>query len=172
MKKPLIVNIVGISGIGVSSVCKRTKIALEKRNRRVKIASPRSFRDVFFFEELIKTNTLENINVILIDNHYYRTKGFSMMRNRVQFDSDAVMADFGVLLTATVKDFAQMSGQDIENPKSAKYLAEKLGAYQHGDERHMGSNNVIKYKVEPPHGILFASGFVVRLIDKVLDNAK
>jgi len=153
MVKPLLVNISGMRGAGVSAACDRIQRCLNGQRINTVIVTLRSARDVKEFKDNLILNKYAGVRVVLFDKHFNTESAIRRRLNTELWFDDSVLPHISLLMSP------------------ATSTKDRHEAYLKIAKAHYGTDNHHVISTKGAYGKLYAAGNIKNLILRELSHA-
>lgn len=162
-KKPLLVNVVGAKGIGVSVAIDRIQRYLNTHEIDTAVANLKCSSDVLRFEDSYVIGKYHSRQVVLFDKHFNVASAARQRLRTPLWHDESIKPDLSVLLHNTTP-------KRIKGWMNSRQSKSELDAYLLMSPAHWGTDNHHVVSIIGEHGRLFAAGKVLDLILRELSH--
>lgn len=176
MKKPLLVSVSGIEGVGVGVACERVARSLNKMGINTVVVELGTPRKSVAWEDSYILGSYDGVDVVLLKRHGFTHTAVNrrLSPSCCIWKTDSVRPHFACLLTCNEGVYAERNNISLKKIKFDRPILklERLKYYNTLEWCHWGTKRIYVLDTSGKYGRLRAAGNIKRLILKELSYVK
>ena len=176
MKKPLLVSVCGMEGMGITVACNRVSYCLNKLGINTVIVTLGTPKQTIVWEDEFILGKYRGVDVIILVRHGFTHSAVKLRLSvaKCRFQPDSVRPHFAVLLTCDDDTYGRRNNLNVRNVSHDKTVTQfaRLRLYRTLEWPHWGTKRLCVLDTNGDHGRLRAAGNLKRLILKELGYGK